>query len=1060
MDHDGCHDGILFKDVVRHDGFQSLLRYKDETKNERVNGYLRALAMAKLPKDDPMYLFMEQVMKNMEVPIYMAWSSLCFFDAKKINDPGLLEMVQEKTPKLDNQPESNYEPQKITQAEFRDATGLTEIDLHRYDAITNVTEPVVMTLAARENDIPNGWPQTEDSPPRDKEQIQTGSLVSYLKETLLKADDSLAALTTSAINGTPLKADSRILTPEIFFRWNTEKGVYGIGTDDVIWRKWQKDINADLSVNSKYYKDIKNKTISGWGSGAAKILGEDCKLLHRGRDGQIIKRGDNNWENFPGYDPNYRTADQYFSTCRAYITFKIVNPDSDTSEVYYHTGGNETTAWTWTNPKGNNSSTNVRDELGQDCLGDDGHTKHHTANHIWANCHWNDDHTDYNANDRNGSYRGGDSKSNDRGELCRHVFWAASACNAWCNVARDHIRDLVKSRANIQKAYKRDITSTATGEPPQTNDKAKQAGTVLATGATILNANLEKINSAKWNELPAILEETNFSTFSTIKNIERYRCDTNSNGDVFCRNDDEDENYVQTWNSLVIDAPLIGPVFDLLKTNKYASNDTQVPESWRGQTKLKVFMDTIAAYETAQSAEQEAKADIVALAANGSNNNGLLSLFDDSKITGLPTGNNTPVCQKLKTALNDLKSRVQAAANAAAVAKKQAQAKRLLTEMNILENGYKNWRFDPIEHQSMINAVKSLMIEPGTKNTINSTYNQLIDETDKFEALNEFKGRLQKAASATEDVKKRVQAKILLTLMNTLENGYKNWRFDSIERQGMIDAVKNLMIKSGTTNTINPSYDQFIDEIDKFIKIFCGAGSMLNKIYNYVDQYKVNGSLYSIWRNSTTNSTYQVPYNKDTMVNTQTVSAKVIELQSIYGDWTANSDTRMRLLKVCYEIITGSNFDSDKPQNDTEEAFAASKRDNWGASSLSNSKKAFAYIYKTILDYPILQMQTPAKCIPKVTGTIEDTTLLSTHLIQGTTPTEKVVSVIALTAIERPSDFTAPSQDTIPSAAWESAKIVLNNLKYTGEDSFEIYIKNQSSELESVKMAFIKLHKF
>jgi hypothetical protein len=47
-------DGILFKDVVRHNGFQNLLRDKDETSNENVNSYLWVLEIAKMPKDDPM----------------------------------------------------------------------------------------------------------------------------------------------------------------------------------------------------------------------------------------------------------------------------------------------------------------------------------------------------------------------------------------------------------------------------------------------------------------------------------------------------------------------------------------------------------------------------------------------------------------------------------------------------------------------------------------------------------------------------------------------------------------------------------------------------------------------------------------------------------------------------------------------------------------------------------------------------------------------------------------------------------------------------------------------
>jgi hypothetical protein len=97
---------------------------------------------------------------------------------------------------------STYEPQKMTQADFCDATLLTQIKLHWYDAMTNVTESMAMALAAQENDIPDGWPQTGN---------KAGSLVTHLSEMPLKADASLTSLITGAINRTGCSLWTRTL---------------------------------------------------------------------------------------------------------------------------------------------------------------------------------------------------------------------------------------------------------------------------------------------------------------------------------------------------------------------------------------------------------------------------------------------------------------------------------------------------------------------------------------------------------------------------------------------------------------------------------------------------------------------------------------------------------------------------------------------------------------------------------------------------------------------------------------------------------------------------------
>ncbi|MDR2371607.1 MAG: hypothetical protein LBD60_00465, partial [Puniceicoccales bacterium] len=122
-------NGIIFKDVQRHDALQNLFRHKasDGTISE---GYIYTLAKAKLPKNDLMMNYVEQVTKNMEVPIYMARDRLCFFENSNYKTPAMIEMIQEKTQKLAEKPVSSFNPLQDTTVAFMDKTGLNDGDLH------------------------------------------------------------------------------------------------------------------------------------------------------------------------------------------------------------------------------------------------------------------------------------------------------------------------------------------------------------------------------------------------------------------------------------------------------------------------------------------------------------------------------------------------------------------------------------------------------------------------------------------------------------------------------------------------------------------------------------------------------------------------------------------------------------------------------------------------------------------------------------------------------------------------------------------------------------------
>ncbi|MDR2812980.1 MAG: hypothetical protein LBB05_04315, partial [Puniceicoccales bacterium] len=172
-------DGILFKDVIRHNALQTLFRYKEDGATTSTEGYIYTLAKAKLPKNDLMMDYVEQVTKNMEVPIYMARDRLCFFEMANYKTPAMIGMIQEKTQKLADEPASPFDPLNSMQVEFLNTTGLNEMDLHAATAITNVPESVILKLAPASTDDPNGWPQVNGS---DSNQVQAGSLVSFLRD--------------------------------------------------------------------------------------------------------------------------------------------------------------------------------------------------------------------------------------------------------------------------------------------------------------------------------------------------------------------------------------------------------------------------------------------------------------------------------------------------------------------------------------------------------------------------------------------------------------------------------------------------------------------------------------------------------------------------------------------------------------------------------------------------------------------------------------------------------------------------------------------------------------
>ncbi|MDR2372239.1 MAG: hypothetical protein LBD60_03780, partial [Puniceicoccales bacterium] len=225
--------------------------------------------------------------------------------------------------------------------------------------------------------------------------------------------------------------------------------------------------------------------------------------------------------------------------------------------------------------------------------------------------------------------------------------------------------------------------------------------------------------------------------------------------------------------------------------------------------------------------------------------------------------------------------------------------------------------------------------------------------------------------------------------------------------------------------------------------------TMIDPIYDYVDKYWVHESLYSEWRNYKKDETNI--YGESTMVTAdKTVTERVIGLQAAYSGWTKSKIIQHELLKQCYKILKGE----DLPGASTEEEKTKLKnfRDNIRGSGSAGytpdtvSKNFFCDLFIKIYDYSVKERNSvPLRCNSILSAASDDFEPLAIRTIrQGDTTTSHVA---VFTPVDNVIPFVEPSQGTVPKSHWESAKIVLDNLDVTGEDSLTDYLSKQASEL-------------
>ncbi|MDR2812336.1 MAG: hypothetical protein LBB05_00880 [Puniceicoccales bacterium] len=217
----------------------------------------------------------------------------------------------------------------------------------------------------------------------------------------------------------------------------------------------------------------------------------------------------------------------------------------------------------------------------------------------------------------------------------------------------------------------------------------------------------------------------------------------------------------------------------------------------------------------------------------------------------------------------------------------------------------------------------------------------------------------------------------------------------------------------------------------------------IDPIYSYVDKYWVDESLYSEWRNY--ESSGNIKYNTLSMVTgtNNTITAKVRELQAAYGNWTQNKNTQSELLKKCYVIVKGG---VEADVTDTQLTSFNTETTGLGTGAADVYKWFFRDLFQMIYKYPVAERSTiPGRCNPIVTGTINDFEPLAVRPV--TQNNETTTHVVIFTPIDTVTSFVEPSQDTVPKSHWESAKLILDNLEVTGEDSLVEYVNKQASEL-------------
>ncbi|MDE6576014.1 MAG: hypothetical protein K2L24_01265, partial [Opitutales bacterium] len=173
--------GFLFKDVIRHNLFQQLLRYKADIKDPSTNkvigeetkiGYLLGMAQKQLEADDYVRAYIEQAAKNLLIPIYRVQDSLLFFNGGDLESPAIVEQLSTTTPVLPKIPETTGSVDQLAGVKYLNSSTVTNPSMmHQSGDITNAPSTFPVDVKALEA----------------TDKVQLGEMVSYLLETTMKS---------------------------------------------------------------------------------------------------------------------------------------------------------------------------------------------------------------------------------------------------------------------------------------------------------------------------------------------------------------------------------------------------------------------------------------------------------------------------------------------------------------------------------------------------------------------------------------------------------------------------------------------------------------------------------------------------------------------------------------------------------------------------------------------------------------------------------------------------------------------------------------------------------
>jgi hypothetical protein len=431
--------------------------------------------------------------------------------------------------------------------------------------------------------------------------------------------------------------------------------------------------------------------------------------------------------------------------------------------------------------------------------------------------------------------------------------------------------------------------------------------------------------------------------------------------------DTEDPSFYDLWPddystgdkrlyNMVADVNAAIKTFNFIgRSDKYASD--YVEESWRGKTKLEVFMEMVSAYEYAGVGEREVMAGRIVTAADelvGDSSKTLNRILSSSSSYGYVgyrnNSSNFPTSYGLYQAFSQLKSNILEVRKAAIIAQEQAQMKRMLTVLNTLEIKYRYWRSDPAEHWSL-----RLELE------------KLKDDGTKFSNAN------------------------------------------------VRDCVKD--------------------------------------VYNYVDKYVIEGGFFSLWRNCAAYSSTATitPAGGTGAVN---VTNKLLELQSRFGGWQRKEEIWLDLMEEIHGILSTGSLPARAPASGTKVENEDLKNaltaygNGLGNITVNNGQTFFKLLFKEILGYGnkvVDRQRTPQRCVPTVTGTVEDFEGLETREIVREGGVSR--NIMILTEVKEIEEFKEPSQDAINTGNWETARLILENIRIKGEDSLGSYLHKQREAL-------------